>query len=464
MKKVSFAVALMAVLLGISVPLTIPAYADIPNVVISGQVTENAEDEDRALLEAWYSVNGFPSWDDVVAIGDGDRVKAPSADSFLNEYRVGYINAPKGNHVYVYRNPGSTKDPEMIEHGAKVYVIAENGKTLLVIYRTLDNKPRSGWINSNVFSDSFPGYTVTVGTESVENAVNIGDPSTTWSKDNMSETKTKYLILDDPVEDCVGFTLEYRAQYGGYEDCSGTRNVYINDGTGWRYIGKFPYETAKSYHITVYLNQPTTLYAVAAPLEIERDKAFTVRTNLLDVLVDKAITGHPVVDEVQKLIHEATLGDELCYAVDIHECKAALGFNLLGIVSTDDVLENGRSELAYFQFERPIVNCLYISIPITIFARNILDFYGVKWGSYLHFPDDGHWYWGQEYDYTDQIAAEAIFALDSPQTIDGFTVAPISAPQGYGAYDIRFEESGIIIAFSDRASAASFIEEAWKIE
>ena len=288
MKKIISMLAVLAMLFSIVSTFATVAYAaDIPNIVVSGpENTQNVTDY-RTLVSGWYSVNGYPSWDDVVAIGDGNRVKGPSMDKYLTEYIARYIKAPKGNHVYVYRSPGSTRDPEMIEHGAKVYVIAEDGNASLVIYRTLNNIPRSGWVNSNALSDTYPGYIVSVGPESEEYAVNIGDPSATWSRDNMSGTKSKYLIIDEPVENCVGFTLEYRAQYGGYEDCSGTRNIYINDGTGWYYIGNFPYETAKSYHIVVNLDDPTTIYAVATPLEVERDKAFSVRTNVLDVFVER---------------------------------------------------------------------------------------------------------------------------------------------------------------------------------
>ena len=285
-KPISF-FTLLAVLLSITAVFTTVAYADIPNVIISEPVSEQSIIEERSLVNAWYSVNGYPSWDDAVAIGDENRVKSPPADSYLPEYKAQYINAPKGNHVYVYRSPGSTKDPEMIEHGAKVYVLAESGNASFIIYRTLENKPRSGWVNVNALSDTYPGYTVSIGEEPNMLAVNIGDPSTTWSGQKMIGTRSKYLIVDEPIEKCVGFTLEYRAQYGGYEDCSGTRNIYVNDGTGWRFVGKFPYETAKSYQITVNLDEPTTLYAVATPLEVERTKAFSVRTNVLDVLVER---------------------------------------------------------------------------------------------------------------------------------------------------------------------------------
>ena len=287
MKKTILMLTLFAVLMSITAVFTTVAYADVPNVILSGPESGQSIYVERALVDTWYSVNGYPSWDDVVAIGDGNRVKSPPADSYLPEYKAQYIYAPKGNHVYVYRSYSSTKDPEMIEHGAKVYVLAENGNASFIIYRTLENMPRSGWVNANVLSETYPGYTVTVGTPYDVNVENIGDPSTTWSGEKMVGTKSKYLIVDKPIENCVGFTLEYRAQYGGYEDCSGTRNIYINDGTGWRFVGKFPYETAKSYQITVNLDEPTTLCAVATPLEVERTKAFSVRTNVLDVLIER---------------------------------------------------------------------------------------------------------------------------------------------------------------------------------
>ena len=287
MKKTISMLTLLAVLLSITAIVTTAAYADIPNVVISGPETEQPSYMERTLVDTWYSVNGYPSWDDVVAIGDGSRVKSPSADSYLPEYKEMYINAPKGNHVYVYRSTGSTRDPEMIEHGAKVYVLAEYGNASFIIYRTLENKPRSGWVNANALSDTYPGYTVTVGTPYDVFAENIGDPSTTWSGNKMVDTESKYLIIDKPIENCVGFTLEYRAQYKDYQDCSGTRNIYINDGTGWKYIGSFQYENAKSFHIEVNLDEPTALYAVATPLGVERPNTFSVRTNVLDVLVER---------------------------------------------------------------------------------------------------------------------------------------------------------------------------------
>lgn len=268
--------------------IIIAAYADIPNSVVYDRYEMQGNTDGRIFDSSWYSVNGFPSWDDVVAVGDGDKVMRPPVENFYTEYQTRYINAPKGNHVYVYRNPGSTKNPDMIDHGAKVYVIAVEGNASLIIYRTVENVAKSGWVNSNVLSDTYPGYVVSVGEASNDFLENIGDPSSTWSRDYMSETKSKFLVLDEPVDQCVGFTLEYRAQYGGYEDCSGTRNIYINDGmTGWRYVGNFSYETAKSYHVVVNLKTPTTLCAVAAPLEIERDKPFSVRENVLDVLVKK---------------------------------------------------------------------------------------------------------------------------------------------------------------------------------
>ena len=85
MKKWISVLLMITVLIVISTVMTTTAYADVPNVVISGPETEESSNGERAMTDAWYSVNGYPSWDDIVAIGDENRVKGPSADSYLRE-------------------------------------------------------------------------------------------------------------------------------------------------------------------------------------------------------------------------------------------------------------------------------------------------------------------------------------------------------------------------------------------
>lgn len=249
-----------------------------------------AGEKESVLLDPWYSVNGYPSWDDVVAIGDGDRIKAPPADSYLAEYQTKYVNATKGNSIYVFKTPGSETSSETVEHGAKVYVIAEKEPHSLVIFRTGENAPRSGWVSTRLLSYDYPGTIVSIGEDDGGNAINVGDPSTTWSGKMMEGTTCEYLSIDDPIRNCIGFTLEYRVQYNGYDNCSGTRNIYVNDGEEWKYVGCFDYENTKSFHVIVNLNVPITLCAVATPLSVEREMKSAVRTCVLDILVDKDMT------------------------------------------------------------------------------------------------------------------------------------------------------------------------------
>ena len=285
MKKLFTILTLAAILLSLTCIFTTAAYADIPNVILTDTGNVPNPMEGRQASDLWCSVNGYPSWDDIVAIGDGERVKGPPAKFYLDEYKVKYVEARGGNHIYVYRSSASTNNPEMIEHGAKVYVLAENGNASLIIYRTLENTSRSGWVSTGLLSDTYPGNIVSVGTAVWEAATNIGDPLVTWSGKKMIGTNCEYLLLDEPIENCVGFTLEYRAQYKDYKDCSGARIIYINNGEGWINVGQFQYETAKSFHINVDLEEPTAVYAIATPMKVEPKYPFSGRTCVLDVLV-----------------------------------------------------------------------------------------------------------------------------------------------------------------------------------
>ncbi len=433
MKKTISMLTSLAVLLCFFSAFISVAYADIPNVVVSGPESTQNTTDDRTKVVAWYSVNGYPSWDDIVAIGDGSRVKGPSAENYLSEYQIKYIHAPKGNHVYVYRSSGSTNNPEMIEHGAKVYVLAEAGNASFIVYRTLENKPRSGWVNSGILSNTYPGTTVTVGTADNASAENIGDPSITWSEEKMVDTESKYLIIDQPIENCVGFTLEYRAQYGGYEDCSGTRNIYINDGTGWHFIGKFPYETAKSYHITVNLDKPITLYAVAAPLEIERAKPFSVRSNILDVFVDRP-----------------TL-----YIVDLGDFSASEAYHRIATVH--NTVNIGGGDCTYFELQSPIENCVFLNIPMMIQGTNSGAHYNdVVWASVFRDADTGSWIMTDTFEYRDGEYDSAILNVSEPVTIDAFSIFPYDAPNGYGSFMVGYN-TNVIVGFLSQDDADRFV-------
>ena len=434
MKKWISVLFMITVLIAISTVMTTTAYADVPNVVISGPETEESSNGETAMTDAWYSVNGYPSWDDIVAIGDENRVKGPSADSYLREYKLKYINAPKGNHAYVYRALGSTNNPEMIEHGARVYVLAENGNASFVIYRTLENKPQSGWVNSGILSDSYPGYLVSAGSESEGTGVNIGDPSTTWSGEKMIGTNCEYLLVDEPVQNCVGFTLEYRAQYGGYEDCSGTRNIYINDGEGWKYIGSFPYETAKSYHIVVNLDEPTSLYAVATPLKVEREKKFSVRTCVLDVMIEKTT------------IYIVDLGD--FPALEAHK----------RIATVNRTINIGGGDCTYFELQKPIENCAFLDIPMIIQGTDTSRHYDdIIWASAFRDADTGRWIMTNTYEYVDGEYNSAILDMPEPVTIDAFSVFPYESPNGYGSFMVGYN-TNMIAGFLSQDDAAIFVD------
>ena len=76
-----------------------------------------------------------------------------------------------------------------------------------------------------------------------------------------------------------------RSYFTNNKDTSGQRDIYVNNGTGWMWVGNFDYRHPKSYHVEVHLDTPMTLCAVAAPETYVKDVNFHTRQNVLDVLV-----------------------------------------------------------------------------------------------------------------------------------------------------------------------------------
>ena len=68
-----------------------------------------------------------------------------------------------------------------------------------------------------------------------------------------------YSVLNETVENCVGFTLDYQliAENTWMFDCVyGPRTVYVNDGTEWIRVGTFDYPTQGTVKVTVNLTTP----------------------------------------------------------------------------------------------------------------------------------------------------------------------------------------------------------------
>ncbi len=168
----------------------------------------------------------------------------------------------------------------------RVYVIAEDGTSSCILYKTYQNVPRSGWVSTSFLSKTYKEQKASVGAPYSGQTRNIGDAEIILPGEYMVGTECEYVLLNNPVSNCVGFTLEYKVRNStNNKDTTGKRDIYVNDGTGWIWIGNFEYRHPKSYHVEVRLSNPMTVYAVAAPETYVKDVNFHTRQNVLDVLV-----------------------------------------------------------------------------------------------------------------------------------------------------------------------------------
>lgn len=270
----------------LAILLTLPvlAFAAPPAVLDSGipNVVRGSEDDDTA------SRPGTPSASDIMKTTNASGIVMPKHDSYLSSYMLMYVNASKKNSVYTYPQPSAkNKCPHNAYHGSRVVVLAEENGFGCVLFYTSGYKFRAGWISMDNLSWDFPGETVTIGGNRQNGKLTDPvDVAVTWSKDYFVGTKQKFSVLDEPVEKCVEFTLDYDIlSTGGASvgELTGYRTVYINDGTGWIAVGSFDCGNLDPYHVVVRLSEPTKILAVATKADCAKPDAFTFRQSVLDI-------------------------------------------------------------------------------------------------------------------------------------------------------------------------------------
>ncbi len=265
--------ALAVLLMFFSLPAA--AFADVNNQIKgSGNSSGN------------YSGSGGPSVRDIIATGDDKKIVLPKSGSYYSSYRTMYINTSGGHSVYAYKQPKNDKSQIMpyAYHGIRVTVLAEENGYSCVLYHSDANELRAAWIVSEYLSWSFPGRTATIGRGS--SGFSYGDAEVQWSRDFFVGSRQKYTLLKSPVANCIGFTLDYQltARNGAEtQQCTGPRSVYVNDGTGWTWVGDFDYDSFGPVHVVVQLSTPMTLAAVATVASCARPDTFSFRQFVLDV-------------------------------------------------------------------------------------------------------------------------------------------------------------------------------------
>lgn len=117
---------------------------------------------ENGRLDVQYAENnvtvpeGRPSVEDIIALGDEKNIGLPKDSQYLDEYEIKYVQAPKGNSIYVYNSSSGTdeyKRPWTAHDGSAVIVLAVKGNMSCVIYTTSAGVKKAGWVYSAFLAD-----------------------------------------------------------------------------------------------------------------------------------------------------------------------------------------------------------------------------------------------------------------------------------------------------------------------
>lgn len=226
------------------------------------------------------------------------KIDQPSFSDYYTQPFTCYINAPKGHSVYVYDNRSLSADHQIDAafHGSRVTVLAAHGDSSCILFFTQDYQLRSAWVRTAYLSAYYPGDELSIGRVLSVTANNIGDPALGWSRDYFVGTGRKYTLLREPVTNCVSFTLDYQVTSRNGAETSevvGPRDIYINDGSGWTWVGRFQYQNTGACHVNVFFYDLTTIAAVAVIADCAKPDTFVCRQSLLDVMCEGNLPVRP---------------------------------------------------------------------------------------------------------------------------------------------------------------------------
>ena len=231
----------------------------------------------------------------IKATGDQKYIQLPKEKSYLDEFKTRYVDFSDvliptadgqvtpmyGPSAPVERMPKKNGLQMPFAYtGTKVTVVAEQGKYSCIIYRSSENKMRAGWIWNIYLGDEYPGRSLTIGTENSSATGNIPDVPMSWSKKGFLKSQQWYSVLKEPVENCVGFTLEYQLIAENTKKwCTilGPRNVYVNNGEKWVKVGSFEYPEFGTVQVRVNLDEPMDIVAIGTIAECSQPNLFRFR-------------------------------------------------------------------------------------------------------------------------------------------------------------------------------------------
>ena len=221
--------------------------------------------------------------------GWADTIVLPREESYLTEWKTLYARkAFKAPCLRVERiselHTGRQVMPYLYE-GVEATAVAEENDMSCILYRGSDNKLYAGWIQSIRLLEDFPGEQYTVGQEPETELSFRDDITVSWSKRSWLDTQQNYSILSEPLNDCVGFTLEYQIiaeNTPKWDNILGPRKIYVKSGETWTEVGEFPYSDFGAVKIKVWLDEPMNIDAVGTIAQCAQPNIFYFRQTATD--------------------------------------------------------------------------------------------------------------------------------------------------------------------------------------
>ena len=223
-----------------------------------------------------------------------DYIQLPKPESYLDEWKTLYgRKAWYAPSLWVESvpilNSGAPYRPFLFE-GTEVTVVAEENDLSCILYRGENNRLYSGWIKSIRLLDEFPGETYSVGEEREGDFDTLPEVKLDWAKGYLPGTEQRYTVLNEPVENCVGFELEYQMiaeNTSAKWMVMGPRVVWVSDGENWIAAGEFPYEENGAVRVQLWLPEPMTVAAIATVAACHAPNLFDFRETARNFLVEK---------------------------------------------------------------------------------------------------------------------------------------------------------------------------------
>lgn len=216
----------------------------------------------------------------------------PQEESYLEEWKTLYgRKAWYAPSLFVetmpMMNSGVEPQPSLFE-GTEVTVVAEENDMSCILYRSPSYKLYTGWIKSIRLLEEFPGEQHSVGIPREGEFECLHEVENHRSNGWLPGTEQFFTEFGEPVENCVGFTLEYQLigeNTAVKELVWGSRTVWVNDGENWTAIGYFPYPDSSAVRVQVWLPEPMKVAAVATWAHCDAPNLFDFRQRAGDFLI-----------------------------------------------------------------------------------------------------------------------------------------------------------------------------------